>query len=391
MEWLESVINKETKEIKIPNTWLYMHYYEALNILFRFENTLRVFVYVILKNELKNEWINTAVRDDDTIKKISSIRISQAKDYGYVCYDIKSPMLYLSTGDLIDVIMNDKNWKYFKNYFKAKKEIVKFKLLEISAIRNSLAHFRPIQLSDLEVIKLNLKHIMSVIDENLVRLISLHQNIPTNCEDNWFKGLKKVESTNVKLDLKKDKKFEWIKISLIVKSTIFYKGYKSEDYQSLTVSKVSTLNILEKYDVLKENITYSKESFWSNINENDDNDIKLNKNIDFVISRKNLEDKNLEILKEINNIVELIDREIELLESDYLAQGELISSCNITFDKNINNYWVFNYENLKDNIDNYNESEFWGEYNIWYVSDYISEVNQYPWMLTKISKMKYDF
>ncbi|MCG3714361.1 hypothetical protein L5F64_02130 [Aliarcobacter butzleri] len=389
MHWEECKINKESKEITIPSTWLHIHYYEALNILFRFENTLRVFVYVILKNELKENWDNVNIRDNDSIRKVASIRISQAKDYGYVCYDIKSPMLYLSTADLIDVIMNDKNWKYFRNFFKAKKEIIKFKLLEISAIRNSLAHFRPIQHADLEVIKLNLKHIMSEIDQTLVRLISVNDNIPTNTECEWYIELKGIESKNVNIHLNKDKKFEWIKIKLFVKSKIFKKGFATDNYVSYTASKISSLNILDKYIILKNNITYAKEAYTGQKNQNDE-DAQINKSVEFVISKKNLENKSKEIIDDIKSIVSKIDEEIELLSLDHLAQGELISSCNVTFN-NDKDYWKFNYENLKDNIDNYSESEFWGDYNMLFIFDYTTDVSTYPWMMTEISKNKYGF
>jgi hypothetical protein len=53
MDWHQA---KQVNEaVQIPDRWLHLHYYEALNILFRFENALRVFVYVILKRVKSRE------------------------------------------------------------------------------------------------------------------------------------------------------------------------------------------------------------------------------------------------------------------------------------------------------------------------------------------------
>ena len=54
--------------VQIPDRWLHLHYYEALNILFRFENALRVFVYVILKREFLDEWDTAAITGGGTIR-----------------------------------------------------------------------------------------------------------------------------------------------------------------------------------------------------------------------------------------------------------------------------------------------------------------------------------
>ncbi|MCK4373616.1 MAG: hypothetical protein KAW61_10725, partial [candidate division Zixibacteria bacterium] len=73
MEW------KKAKHVKgnlfeIPERWLNLHYYEALNILFRVENALRVFVYIVLKKEYKSEWLEQSIPiEGGTLGTISSI------------------------------------------------------------------------------------------------------------------------------------------------------------------------------------------------------------------------------------------------------------------------------------------------------------------------------
>jgi hypothetical protein len=61
MDW-KSVTSKGDDAVSIPKRWLYIHYYEALNILFRMENALRVFVYAILKNEYQEKWADATVQ-----------------------------------------------------------------------------------------------------------------------------------------------------------------------------------------------------------------------------------------------------------------------------------------------------------------------------------------
>ena len=55
MEW-KSAEEKDFEAYEIPDEWLYLRYYEAFNVLFRIENALRVFVYVVLKSKYLSSW-----------------------------------------------------------------------------------------------------------------------------------------------------------------------------------------------------------------------------------------------------------------------------------------------------------------------------------------------
>lgn len=55
MEWKKSKQNQDS--VTIPDRWVFMHFYEAYNILFRIENALRVFIYMILRNKFKDKWV----------------------------------------------------------------------------------------------------------------------------------------------------------------------------------------------------------------------------------------------------------------------------------------------------------------------------------------------
>ncbi len=91
MQWA-SAERRNDGSIVVPGRWLHLHYYEALNILFRMENALRVFVYVVLKNTYQDSWkyiaIQTSDDDQSTINSLGSMRISQAKGFGYLGYEI---------------------------------------------------------------------------------------------------------------------------------------------------------------------------------------------------------------------------------------------------------------------------------------------------------------
>ncbi len=86
---------------------------QQLNILFRFENALRVFVYVILKRELLDAWDTAAITGGGTIRSETKKRLSQAKDHGYLGYGVSSPMLFLNSGEILQVLTSEAYWKPF--------------------------------------------------------------------------------------------------------------------------------------------------------------------------------------------------------------------------------------------------------------------------------------
>jgi len=56
---------QEEQGVQIPANWLFLHYYEALSVLFKVENALRTLVYVVLKNHRGSDWVNTNVATDE--------------------------------------------------------------------------------------------------------------------------------------------------------------------------------------------------------------------------------------------------------------------------------------------------------------------------------------
>ncbi len=216
MEW-KSAQGKDGL-IKIPERWLHLHYYEALNILFRFENSLRVFVYAILKNEKFNDWktctFQIAEGNQQSISSIASKRISQAQTFGYLGYEVKCPIMHLTSGELVELLTSNAYWDLFKDYFRGSREIIKNKLLEIGSIRNSLAHFRPIKSDDVELIKQNSRHTLISIEECLRNLFNQQQRVPTNTEEDWYKNINVLGTDHIITNPFYSQDEKWVNIQL---------------------------------------------------------------------------------------------------------------------------------------------------------------------------------
>jgi hypothetical protein len=215
MEWLSAVGGEE--KYTIPNRWLSIHYYEAVNILFRLENSLRVLVYVVLKEHRKAEWSTVSVVSDDgdnSIDAIAKKRKSQAASFGYLGYPVTCPLMYLTTGELSRLIISDSHWPVFKPYFLGSKSIVSAKLDEIISVRNAMAHFRPIKQDDVETIKQISKHVMTAAEAALYDLINTGVTVPTNNTEDWYSELRVLGTTHCSLNFFQSQSEKWVFIRL---------------------------------------------------------------------------------------------------------------------------------------------------------------------------------
>jgi len=102
MNW-RSIEKSEHEVVNIPANWLCSHYYDALTVLFRVENALRLFVYVILKDRYGPKWKDLDIASDEdsktTISALANRRIEQGKTFGYLSYPIQSPLMHLTSGE----------------------------------------------------------------------------------------------------------------------------------------------------------------------------------------------------------------------------------------------------------------------------------------------------
>jgi hypothetical protein len=262
MEWKQPVCAKDGS-VKIPECWIFLRYYEALNALFRIENALRVFVYIVLKNELKDKWLDAHVRGDDeesTVGALARKRMGQAQTFGYLGHAIACPVMHLNSGELTRLIVSDAYWTLFKPHFLGSKEIIKNKLDEIGSIRNSLAHFRPIQSDDVDVIKQNSRHVLLGIEQFLNQVLKQQDVIPTNTQDGWYKSLKTLGTDQCAFTFRQSEDEKWIRLSLEYACPIIRKPAKLQGYLSYTVLSIKSSAVLIRQPEIAQDICYLLES-----------------------------------------------------------------------------------------------------------------------------------
>ena len=265
MNWDKEKYSDEDA-IQIPATWLDIYYYEALNILFRIENALRLFVYIILKNEMHEKWQDVNVASEDelnagTIKTIAAKRIAQGKDHGYLGYFNTCPIMYLTSGELIGLIMSDAHWKHFAEYFPGKKDIMKTKLSEISIIRNALAHFRPLRDDDVSVLKQNSKHVLTNIEQCLSEIMNINDTVPTNTSDLWYQELKATSTDYCSLSFRQSNDEKWINIVIDYKCPNRRIRW-SDRHAKYRVLNIASSSILNKYPELSRSLISLSEQVY---------------------------------------------------------------------------------------------------------------------------------
>ncbi|WP_440642037.1 Swt1 family HEPN domain-containing protein [Bradyrhizobium sp. PUT101] len=385
MDW-ESAKEKEGGAVEIPKRWLLLHYYEALNILFRMENALRVFVYVVLKNRYGEKWAETALQTVDeeqsTIAAVASKRVAQAKGYGYLGYEVGSPLMYLNSGELTRIITSDSYWDLFKPHFRGKREIIKIKLDEIGTVRNSLAHFRPVKHDDIALIKQNVNHVFVGIEQYLSEMTQADRVVPTNTEGDWYKNLSSIESRTCKTQLFQDRSDRWIRVEINYDSAILQSS-STDRFRSFQVTNLIPPRIVESFLKLFSFVTFMTE-YVPHVRMSADGVPRFRKLISLVVSKAVLLSAHAEVANHLNNLLAKIDTETELVQQDNLARGQIIDSVHV-WSYIENDRWTTNAANMKNEFTNSDPSEYWGEMSS-YRGDFVAGVTKYPWMPSDISK-----
>ncbi|MCD8408524.1 hypothetical protein LNI96_11410 [Tenacibaculum dicentrarchi] len=387
MNWKEAK-NTENNIYDLPGHWLKIEYFEALNILFRVENLLRIFVYIILKNEYKNKWKDLSITSDDdensTIGGIAKKRLSQDKNYAYLGYVITSPLLHITSGELIRIITSDNYWKFFKKYFPGSREIIKNKLDEIGNVRNSLAHFRPLKKGDIELVKQNSNHTLSIIEETIKDYISCPDIVPTNTDEDWYKELITIGIPDIGISFRQSKNEEWIKLFIEFKPP---KLNEDDHWLGYTVrtANLKTDNLLINYPNFTKYIISCTEKSPSSYVENP-KDAEIEKIISLTFSRKILAENFAKIKSELEKILLEITKELALIKEDNLARGKLIEVVNCYFDKG-EKYHSLKSQPFITELTEDTPVEFWGSLN--YASrHFMTDTDKYPWMPINISEDK---
>ena len=388
MEWKQAT-NIEGG-FSIPNRWIYIMYYEALNLLFRIENSLRVFVYIVLKNELRDKWAEAQVISDDEKGSITSLakrRISQAQTFGYLGHTIACPIMHLNSGELTRLIVSDVYWKHFKPYFLGSREIIKSKLDEIGSIRNSLAHFRPIKADDVDVIKQNSKHVLLGIEQFLNQVLLQSDIIPTNTQYEWYTSLKTLGTDQCAFNFRQSADENWIRISLRYACPVIKRNMLWRDHFNYTVLTIRSSAILTKYTEIARDVCFLTESvYYPQMKE--DYDALFVKILSFVISRPMLETQHKNLKKSFEDLLLDIAKEVELIQQDNLARGHLVHSVttNATLQKQKEqSRWEWRYQLLNTPVAENDPPEYWGSLSFSGLQDFVAATDKYPWMPESVS------
>ncbi|WP_345843370.1 hypothetical protein [Shewanella algae] len=390
MDW-KSAKKNDQGLLEVPKSWLHSHYYEALNILFRFENSLRVFVYVVLKSQLNEKWSEASFSmgqaNAQSIKGVASKRIKQADSFGYLGYDITAPLMHLTSGELVEIITCDAYWPIFKGFFRGNKELIKNKLLEIGTIRNSLAHFRPIKSDDIELIKQNSRHTLIGVERCLSNLFSQRIRVPTNTDEEWYKSISTIGTEYISTILYHSEDEQWINIQLKFTSPILSKQELTNTFYSYNLAKLITPNILKESDIISKYITYISE-YISYPSIDDKWDIHFSKDVNFVFDKKVLIENASDISDAIRGIVSLTTEECELLQNDHLARGKILKSENVSAywsqPEDSKGSWTYHHDRLTVPYEPLHPDEYWGQ-KLYNSSDVVASSRRYPWMPDDIS------
>ncbi|QDP73067.1 hypothetical protein FOG18_11075 [Legionella israelensis] len=401
MEW-KNAKKKGEDVIAIPERWLHLHYYEALNILFRAENALRVFVYVILKNQTHDKWTETMLQVTEekqlTIAAASTARKKQAEGYGYLGYSINSPLMYLNSGELTRLIVSDSQWTAFKKHFKGTKEIIKTKFDEIGTVRNTLAHFRPIKIDDIELIKQNIKHAFLGIEECLKEVTTILNIVPTNTEADWYQSLSNLSNEYCNVQMYQSSREEWVRIEITYSCAILNKEQYWQGYYSYKVLNLISPAIvkLDEYSYLAKLCTYVMEHIPYTSMEKDYNPA-FKKQTSLIYSKHILKNHHDAIKTGLQNLIAKIKEESNLIKEDNLARGTLIESIQTSAsfsrdkDDETKGWWNVRSEILAYPFGENDPAEYWGDLDLLYQSDFIAGAKKYPWMPSDISSSELPF
>lgn len=318
---------------------------------------------------------------------IAKSRRNQARDFGYLCYDINCPVMYLTSGELIRIITDDDYWrKYFNSYFPASKQMVKNKLDEIGVIRNSLAHFRPLKPDDVEVIKNNANHALSQVDHFLEQLGRCFYIVPTNTQEDWYLSLSPLTTESCKLTLKQCQTQAWINLQFDYHCKVVTTRVSSPTYALYTILNIITPSILKQYANITKYATCLTEEAASN-DTYTPRKPSFSKSFSMLFSRDVIRDHYQDIRNDVELMLNTIGKETELISSDNLATGNIVSVSPISaklHEGKTSKWWFIDGERTLFPVNVDSLPEYWGNV---YISEMFTSTYKYPWMPIEVTEM----
>lgn len=381
-------------KLELPQGWLLPHYYEAFNALFRIENTLRFLVYVVLKESKKQDWLNSNVVKDDTgngtIASVSRNRADQQSALGHIAFPISCPLLHLTGGELIKLALSDADWPIFKEYFNAKKQLIQSKLDELTAVRNALAHFRPINEQDVELVKLNAQHILTRAEQMLQSMMTPSVIVPSNTESIWYRRINSLNSPDVSIPMFESPCRCWVHIQVGLRSSLLaiirpapFAHYQLTKFDSASLLRAAPA--LVAHSICAQEHLETRPSTW--VLEKATPVPEFWKYLTFVVSRKSLEDKGVDIGQALEDAIGIIAAESKMLKTNPSARGSIVQSGSVTTapmkDPEMGRLRL---EGLLSPVAATDPPEYWGTFGSELgTQHFITETCRFPWMPVDIS------
>jgi len=382
------------KGVRIPDNWLFLHYYDALSILFRIENALRTFVYVVLKAKHKDDWRALTIGPDEggqtAIDAVAKRRAAQDDAFGYLGYTISSPLMYLTSGELIRLVLSEAYWPLFAPYFPTTKSIVATKLEEIGNVRNALAHFRPLKPDDVEVVRQNANQVLSRVEETLVRIANMFAVVPTNTEEPWYRNLRGLTTHGLHVSFQQSDDERWVAFTLSYDCPIISEPDLHPNYRHHRVLIVLTPPILRASQVLRESTVFASESIPYATAVGDEQP-RLLKEIQFSFSRETLSAEHERIKSELERLLAAITAEKELITEDNLARGEFVRTAWVSSTRAQGApRWQVDTTSLQSPISPADPVEYWAGKPI-FTTHFLTDTESYPWMPVNVSNLSLPF
>ena len=302
--------------------------------------------------------------------------------------------MHLNSGELIRLIVSDTYWKLFKPYFFGSKEIIRNKLEEIGAIRNSLAHFRPIKADDIDVIKQNSKQVLMGVEKLLSEALIQTDVVPTNTTDDWYRSLKPIGTDMCTFSYLQSGDGEWICIrmnftSRSIKRIPYANPPSRVDYTALCLR--SSAILIECPEIAKA-ICYLSEIDPSA--KFDGSDAVFSKWIELILSRRMLSNDHETIKQVLEDLIINIAEEVDQITNDSLARGKYIHAVPVSArqkEYSGKNYWSWDTERLSTAVSETDPPEYWGNLHYASYDDIIACKERYPWMPEAVSENEFPF
>jgi len=393
MRWQDPVY-LEGDAVKMPTNWLFLHYYEVLSVLFRIENSLRIFVYVVLKDKKKSGWPDISIKTEDggqtTVSAVAKRRLVQDKAFGYLGYSVSSPLMHLTSGELIRIILEDAYWPMFSSYFPASKEIVRTKLEEIGNVRNALAHFRPVKPDDVQVVKQNANQVLSGVEKVLANIVDCPDTVPTNTKEDWYNDLKVLSGPYVQLEYSQSVDERWVRVGIRYSCPLASAPYRTGTYRSYRILSLNTPRILHASSQILEHVIFAYE-LVPYVTTPSEGDPQFSKTVRFLFSRETMREAYGEFKPELEEMLRKITTETDLIKEDNLARGEFVQSVLVSSSRPAEDKgWYIDTAGLHSGIREDDPPEYWVGVPF-FGNHFVSDTESFPWTPVTIARFTVPF